>query len=86
MFYKRYIDHTFALFSSPDNADKLKEYLSSKHPNINFWKAKEKDVRLCFSDINKVCENKKFPTNIQKKTKELQWGFYRFQKFYTRNL
>ena len=36
VFYRRYVDDIFALFSSPDHADKFKEYLSSKHPNINF--------------------------------------------------
>ena len=32
---KEQLDDIFALFSSPDHADKFKEYLSSKHPNIN---------------------------------------------------
>ena len=36
VFYRHYVDDIFALFSSPDHADKFKEYLSSKHPNINF--------------------------------------------------
>ena len=36
VFYGRYVDDIFPLFSSPDHADKFKEYFSSKHPNINF--------------------------------------------------
>ena len=43
VFYRRYADDIFPLFSSPDHADKFKEYLSSKHPNINFSIVKEKD-------------------------------------------
>ena len=29
VFYRRYVDDIFALFSSPDHADKFKEYLLS---------------------------------------------------------
>ena len=36
VFYRRYIDDIFALFSSTDHADKFKKYSSSKHPNISF--------------------------------------------------
>ena len=32
VFYRRYVDDIFALFSSLDHADKFKEHLSSKHP------------------------------------------------------
>ena len=35
--YRRYIDDIFVLFSTPDHADKFREYLPSKHPNINFF-------------------------------------------------
>ena len=34
VFYRRYTDDIFVLFSSPNYADKFREYLSSKHPNI----------------------------------------------------
>ena len=52
VFYRRYVDDIFALFSSPDHADKFKEYLSSKHHNINFSIEEEKDGCLPFSDVN----------------------------------
>ena len=52
VFYQCYVDDIFALFSSPDHADKLKEYLSSKYPNINFSMEKEKDGCLPFLDGN----------------------------------
>ena len=48
VFYRRYVDDIFALFSSPDHADKFKEYLSSKHPNINFLLRKRKMVVYLF--------------------------------------
>ena len=34
--YRRYVDDIFVLFSSLDQTEKFKKYLSSKHPNINF--------------------------------------------------
>ena len=48
VFYKRYIDYIFILFSSPDHADQFREYLSSKHPYIKIFIEKEKDGRLPF--------------------------------------
>ena len=52
VFYRRYLDDIFALFSSPDHADKFKEYLSSKQPSTNFSIEKEEDGCLPFSDVN----------------------------------
>ena len=37
VFYRRYVDDIFALFSSPDHADKFNEYLSSKHSQHKFF-------------------------------------------------
>ena len=48
VFYRRYVDDTFALFCSPDYVDKFKKYFSPKHPNINFSAEKEKDGCLPF--------------------------------------
>ena len=67
VFYRRYVDDIFALFSSPDHADKFKEYLSSKHHNINFSIEKEKDGCLPFLDVNIFRENDKFATNVYRK-------------------
>lgn len=39
--YRRYCDDIFALFFSFDHAEKFKNYLSSKHPNITFLLEKE---------------------------------------------
>ena len=52
VFYRRYVDDIFVLFSSLDQAEKFKKYLSSKHPNINFSLEKENEGRLSFLDVN----------------------------------
>ena len=44
MFFKQYVDHIFALFSSPVNAKEFKEYLPSKYPNIHFSEEKKKVI------------------------------------------
>ena len=67
MFYRHYVDEIFALFSSPDHADKFKEYLPYKHLNINFSIEKEKDGFLSFLDGKTFCENEKFTTNVYRK-------------------
>ena len=67
VFYRCYIDDIFVLFSSPDHADKFREYLSSKHPNINFSIEKGEDGFLPFLDINIFCEDDKFATNDYRK-------------------
>ena len=66
-FYRWYVDDIFVLFSSLDQAEKFKKYLSSKHPNINFWLEKENDGRLSFLHINIFREKGKFVTNICRK-------------------
>ena len=43
VFYRHYIYGVFVPFSSPAYADKFREYLPSKHPNINFFIEKKKD-------------------------------------------
>ena len=77
VFYRRYIndifvlfsspDHADILFSSPDHADKFREYLSSKHPNIKFSIEKEEDGCLPFLDVNIFCGNDKFATKVYRK-------------------
>ena len=57
----------FAMFSSPNQTNKFKKYLSSKHPNINFSIEKEKDGCLPFVDVNICRENGKFTTSVYRK-------------------
>ena len=79
VFYRRYVDDTFVLFSSPDHADEFKEYLSSKHPNIIFLH-REKDGYLHFLDVNIFRENEKFATNVFRK-KTFSWVHTNFKSF-----
>ena len=67
VFYRRYVDDIFVLFSSLDEAEKFKKYLFFKHPNINFLLEKEIDGRLSCLDINIFCEEGKFVTNVYRK-------------------
>ena len=46
-------------FSSLDHAEKIKEYLSSKHHNMYFFLEEENDGHLSFLDIC-FCEKGKF--------------------------
>ena len=59
VFYRWYVDDIFVLFSSLDQAEKLKKDLSSKHPNKNVLLEKENDSHLSFSDIS-IHEKGKF--------------------------
>ena len=52
VFYWRYIDDIFVLFSSLDQAEKFKKYFSSKHSKINFSSGKKNDGSLSFLHIN----------------------------------
>ena len=54
-------------FSSLNQAEKFKKYLSSKHPNIKFSLEKENDGRLSFLDTNTVRDKGKFVTNAYRK-------------------
>ena len=58
LFHRCYVDEIFALFSSPDHADKFKDYLSSKHSNISFCKEKQRDI---------FHENETFASNVYRK-------------------
>ena len=80
MFYRRYIDDIFVLCSSSDHADKFREYLSSKNPNIKFSIEKKEDGRLAFLDINTFRENDKFATNVYRK-KTLSGVYTNFKSF-----
>ena len=43
VFYRRYVDDIFVLFSSLDQAENFKKYFSSKHPSIKFLSEKKND-------------------------------------------
>ena len=66
-FYRWYVDDIFVLFSSLNQAEKFKKYLSPKYPNINFSLEKENEGCLSFLDVNIFYEKGKFVTNVYRK-------------------
>ena len=50
IFYRRYIDDTFALFENSSHIDKFLKYLNSRHPNMIFTGETESDGKLSFLD------------------------------------
>ena len=62
-----YVDDIFALFSCPDHADKFREYLSSKHPNINFSVEKEKDGCLLFQMLTFFMKTRNLQLSTEKR-------------------
>ena len=66
-FYRRYVDDIFVLFKSSESADSFREYMSSKHQNINFTVEQENVGSLSFLDV-KICrKNGKFVTSVYRK-------------------
>ena len=64
VFYRDYVDDIFALFSSPDRADKFEQYFSTRHPNIIFSLEKEKYGCSPFLDLNIFRESEEYLTNV----------------------
>ena len=49
-FYRRYVDDTFALFNTEQDALSFFSYINSQHPNIKFTMEKEENHKLPFLD------------------------------------
>ena len=80
VFYRRYVDNIFIMFSSLNQVEKFKKYLFSKHPNMKFSLEKENDDHLSFLDINIFREKGKFVTNVYRK-KNFSGVFTNFNSF-----
>ena len=65
--YRRYVDDTFLLFESIDQADKFLQYLNAQHPNIKFTKEMEMDGSLSFLDVLVAKDDNKFVTSVFRK-------------------
>ncbi|XP_068735304.1 uncharacterized protein [Montipora capricornis] len=50
-FYRRYVDDTFALFNTEQDALSFFSYINSQHPNIKFTMEKEENHKLPFLDV-----------------------------------
>ena len=66
-FYRRYVNDIFVLFESSESADSFREYMSSKHQNINLIVEKENVGSLSFLDVRICRKNGKFVTTIYRK-------------------
>ena len=65
--WKRYVDDTFCLFKTLDEAHLFLNYLNSKHPNIKFTCETEQNNQLSFLDINIIKKDDLFLTTIYRK-------------------
>ena len=67
LFYRRYVDDTFLLFSSRDHVKKFLKYLNSRHKNMNFTCETEIDDKLPFLDVLVCREGDQLVTSIYRK-------------------
>ena len=66
-FYRRYVDDILVLFEPPELAHTFREYMSSKHQNINFTVEQENIGSISFLDGNVCRKNGKFVISIYRK-------------------
>ena len=67
IYYKRYVDDTFLLFSSPKHVKKFHKYFNSRHPNIKFTFELEENNQMPFLDVLVSRISGKFNTSIYRK-------------------
>ena len=66
-FYRRYVDDIFILGENIEHIVKFKEYLNSKHQNINFTSELECNSKLPFLDNLIDRKDGKFITSVYRK-------------------
>ena len=66
IFYKRYIDDIFLLFTEPSHVNKFYEYMNNRHSNIKFSKEVESNNKLNFLDVT-IHRNDFFSTSVFRK-------------------
>ena len=62
IFYKRYVDDTFAIFHTKEEAHKFFNHLNTLHPYLKFTMEEETDNQLKFLDIQVLKEDNKIKT------------------------
>ena len=67
LYYRRYVDDTFLLFSSQSHVKKFLHYMNSRHDNIDFTHETEVDDRLPFLDVLVSREAARLVTSIYRK-------------------
>ena len=80
IYYRRYMDDTFVLFSSDDNVKKFDKYLNSRHENMTFTYEEERDNCLSFLDVLVTREYNAFSTSLYRNPtfSGLYTNFYSF--------
>ena len=66
-FYRRYLDDTFAIFSSEHEANQFFNFINSAHPNIKFIMEKEHNNSLPVLDLLTQYRGSKFHFSINRK-------------------
>ena len=66
-FYRRYVDDIFVLCESQEQLERFKEYLNSKHANINFTSEVEENGKLPFLDMLIDRNNGQIQTSVYRK-------------------
>ena len=67
LYYRRYVDDLFLLFRGPECVDIFKNYMNSKHSNINFSSESEIEDSIPFLDVFITRINEHFTTSIYRK-------------------
>ncbi|XP_057312052.1 uncharacterized protein LOC130652847 [Hydractinia symbiolongicarpus] len=65
VYYRRYVDDVFVLFSSPSHLPLFKDYLNRQHINISFTSECEADKTLPFLDVSVSRNESKFHLEMQ---------------------
>ena len=80
IFYRRYVDDTFLLFSDPSHVDKFHSYLNRQHPSIKFTYEIENNRKLSFLDCCVHREDLHFSCSVFRKDSFTGLGtsFYSF--------
>jgi hypothetical protein len=71
IFYRRYVDDCFLIFTSRDHGTPFQaflSYLNSKHPNNQFTHELESNSRLSFLDVKVIRSNGSFATTVHHKS------------------
>ena len=67
VYYRRYIDDTFLLFSSMDDIKKFHKFLNSRHNSMTFTYETEENDKLPFLDVLVSRDNGCFTTSLYRK-------------------
>ena len=67
LYFKRYVDDIFCLFSSEEHVESFRNYLNRCHPNMTFTSENENDNCLPFLDVNVMRSGQCFITSVYRK-------------------